>query len=77
MCLSLIHIYELREAMGLEAMLDGLRAFYNNGAEVNVLTEMDLVDALDAVSGKSWEDFLTDWVFNVDEYVNQTIDWFE
>lgn len=70
-------LHELREAMGLEAMLDGLRAFYNNGAEVNVLTEMDLVDALDAVSGKSWEDFLTDWVFNVDEYVNQTIDWFE
>ena len=33
--------------------------------------------ALDAASGGDWEDFLTDWVFNVGDYVNQTIDWLD
>ena len=70
-------LHELREAMGLEALLAGLANFYRMGGEKDVLTEMDFVAALDAADGGSWEDFLTDWVFNVGDYVNQTIDWFE
>ena len=69
--------HELRQAMGLEDMLAGLRRFHEMGANGRVLTEMDLVAALDAASGRSWEAFLTDWAFNVGDYVNQTIDWFE
>ena len=41
------------------------------------MTEMELVDAMNAASGGDWEAFLTDWVFNVGDYVDQTIDWFE
>ena len=70
-------LHELREAMGLEALLAGLSNFYRMGGEKDVLTEMDFVAAMDAADGGSWEDFLTDWVFNVGDYVNQTIDWFE
>ncbi len=69
--------HELRTAMGREEMLSGLRRFYEKGLDVDYLTEMDLVDALDEASGRSWEDFLTDWVYNVDEYVNQSIDWLD
>ena len=69
--------HELREAMGLEDMLSGLKAFYALGGDGRTLTEGDLVDCLDAVTGKSWRDFLTDWVFNVGDYVNQPIDAFE
>lgn len=68
-------LHELRQAMGLEALLEGLRAFYDLGRDGHTLTEADLVDCLDAVTGKSWRDFLTDWVFNVGDYVNQPIDW--
>ena len=67
-------LHELRQAMGLEDLLDGLRRFYDLGKTGRTLTEMDLVDCLDAASGRSWEDFLTDWVFNVGDYVNQPID---
>lgn len=69
-------LHELREAMGLEKLLEGLAAFFRMGRDGRTLGEMDFVACMDAVSGRSWEDFLTDWVFNVGDYVNQTIDWF-
>ena len=69
--------HELRLAMGRESMLAGLRAFYGMGSTRRTLMERDLVNALNETSGADWEAFLTDWVFNVGEYVNQTIDWFE
>lgn len=69
--------HELRDAMGLENLLEGLAKFRQMGRDGHTLTEMELVEALDEVSGKSWEAFLTDWLFNIDEYVDQTIDWFE
>lgn len=69
--------HELREAMGLEELLQGLKNFYEMGQSKDTLTEMDLVAAMDAADGGSWEAFLTDWVFNVGDYANQTIDWFE
>jgi len=70
-------MHELRQAMGLESLLAGLREFYRMGQDGHTLTEMDLVAALDAATGESWEAFLTDWVFNVGEYAEQFIDWFE
>lgn len=69
-------LHELRDAMGLDSLIQGLRNFYDMGASGATLTEMDFVAAMDATGG-SWEDFLTDWVFNVGEYANQIIDWFE
>ena len=69
--------HELREAMGKEDLLAGLRAFREMAEPDRTLTEMDLVRALNIATGGDWEAFLTDWVFNVGEYVNQTIDWFE
>lgn len=69
--------HELRTAMGREKLIAGLRNFYETGLRRDVLTEMDLVEAMDAASGGSWEKFLTDWVFNIDQYVNQSIDWLD
>lgn len=69
--------HELRSAMGRDELLAGLRRFYEKGFIKDVLTEMDLVDALDEASGGDWEAFLTDWVFHIDEYVNQDIDWLD
>ena len=69
--------HELREAMGRDALLAGLAGFFHMGEDGRTLTEMDLVTALDAATGGDWEAFLTEWLFNVGEYVNQTIDWYE
>ncbi len=70
-------LHELRLAMGLEGLLDGLAAFWRMGLDGRTLTEMDFVAALDAATGSDWEDFLTDWVFNVDKYTEQTMFWYE
>lgn len=67
-------LHELRNAMGLENLLAGLAEFYRMGRDGHTLTEMDFVHAMDAATGGSWEDFLTDWVFNVGDYVEQRID---
>ena len=69
--------HDLRTAMGRDELIAGLRAFYELGQQTDVLTEMDLVRCLDETSGGSWEKFLTDWVFNIGDYVNQTIDWLD
>ena len=70
-------MHELRTAMGRDAFIDGLRILYEMGRDGHVLSEMELVEAFDRASGGSWEAFLTDWVFNVGDYVNQSIYWFE
>ena len=69
--------HELATAMGRDQLIQGLRIFYRKGLSVHRLTEIDLTDAFKQASGKSWEAFLTDWLFNVDEYVNQSIDWLD
>lgn len=69
--------HELRTAMGRSELISALRRFYEKGRAQDVLSEMDLVRALDEASGKSWEKFLTDWVFHIGEYVNQSIDWLD
>lgn len=70
-------MHELRSAMGRDELIDGLAAFCEMGNDGHTLTEMEFVEAMDKVTGGSWEAFLTDWVFNVGDYVNQHIEWFE
>ena len=69
--------HELRTAMGRENLIAGLRAFYELGRTETWLGEYDLVVALDSATGGSWEAFLTDWLFNIDDYVEQEIEWLD
>ena len=69
--------HELRTAMGREELIQALGLFYRKGLQADVLTEMDLAGALEEASGRSWQKFLTDWLFNIGDYVNQDIDWLD
>lgn len=69
-------MHELRLAMGRDEWLAAMRAFYEMGRQKALLAERDLVTALDSTGG-SWEGFLTDWLFNVDDYIDQQIDHYE
>lgn len=77
LCRGAVVMHEVRDAIGRENMIASLRAFYEKGQDGHTLSEMELVEAFDRMTGGSWEAFLTDWVFNVGDYVEQTIDWFE
>jgi len=70
-------MHELRVAMGREAFIEGLRCFYEKGLKTDLLGEYDFVDSFDEVTGGDWENFITEWLFNVDEYVGQGIDFYE
>jgi len=70
-------MHELRVAMGREKLIEGLRRFYEKGLNTELLGEYDFVDAFDEVTGGDWEDFITEWLFSVDEYVGQEIDFYE
>lgn len=69
--------HELRTAMGRDKLISGLRLFYEMGLTKPVLGEMDLLSSLDEASGGSWEAFLTDWLYNIGDYVNQDIHWLD
>jgi len=70
-------MHELRVAMGREDFIAGLRCFYEMGLETDLLGEYDFVAAFDSVTGGSWEDFITEWLFNVDDYIGQQIEFYE
>ena len=70
-------LHELRLAMGLEGFVAGLKRFREMGADGHTLTEKEFVAAMDAATGESWEAFLTDWLFNVGDYVQQDMTWYE
>ena len=70
-------MHELRLSMGREDWISAMRKFYEMGLQQNLLGEMDLVTALNAAAGGDWEDFLTDWLFNVADYVDQQLDHYE
>lgn len=69
-------LHQLRNAMGLENFLAALSVFHQMGAEASMLGEYDLVAALDHAGG-SWEAFLTDWLFNIDQYADHTLLWID
>ena len=70
-------MHEMRLAAGDEAFLDAMRRFYEMGSDGETLTEPDLPKAFDEATGGDWEAFITDWLFNVDDYIDQQIDWYE
>lgn len=70
-------MHELRLSMGREAWIAGIRQFYEMGLDNRLLGEMDFVQALDEATGGDWETFLTDWLFNVGDYIDQQIEFYE
>lgn len=70
-------MHELRLAMGREDWLEAIRIFYEKGLDGALLGEMDFLAAFDEATGGDWEKFLTDWLFNVDDYIDQQIERYE
>ena len=70
-------MHETRLAMGRENLIASLKAFYEKGLSGATLGEYDLVDAMNEVTDGDWEDFLTDWLFNVGDYVDAQLEYYE
>ena len=70
-------MHELRLMTGRDAFIAALANYYQSCRDIQIVTETDFLKAINDATGKDWEDFLTELLFNIDEYSRQTIEWFE
>lgn len=72
-----VAMHEMRQAVGPESFIDALRTYFEKGKYTDIVTEMDLVDAFDTVTGGDWEAFMTDILFNIEDYSDVDPDRFD
>lgn len=70
-------IHELRVAMGREMLIDALALWRAENAKNGMVTEFDFLETLHRATGRNWENFLTELIFNIDEYSLWQLDWYE
>lgn len=70
-------MHELREQIGLDAFLSSLARYYADNRNKELVVETDLVAAVDEATGGDWEAFLTDTLFNIGDYADNYMDWYE
>ncbi|MBQ4088934.1 MAG: hypothetical protein IJC56_03515 [Clostridia bacterium] len=70
-------MHELRAAMGREMLIDALALWRAEFGQNGMVTEFDFLETLEKATGRNWEKFLTELIFNIDEYSRQQLDWYE
>ena len=70
-------MYELCRNLGRETFLEALANYVARFAGGAMVTEMDFLSAINDTTGINWEDFLTEILFNLDEYALGQLDWSE
>jgi len=70
-------MHELRVAMGREMLIDVLTDWRQKYAQNGIVTEFDFLETMNRVTGRDWENFLTELIFNIDEYSLQMLEWYE
>ena len=64
-------------SLGRETFLEALANYVARFAGGAMVTEMDFLSAINDTTGINWEDFLTEILFNLDEYALGALDWSE
>lgn len=69
-------MYQIREAMGEENFLAGLRLFYEqyNGKSAGL---KEFVGAFNEACGREYDMLIVDWMYTIDDYQGVIMDWFE
>ena len=70
-------MHELRVAMGRETFIAALADWYRSRGGKGIANEYDFLQSCERASGWDWEDFLTELIFEIDEYSLQYLDWYE
>ena len=70
-------MHELRTAMGRDEFIGALAMWYTDGRYAGMVDEFDFLKTLEKATGYDWEDFLTELIFEIDEYSLQYLDWYE
>jgi len=69
-------MYQIREAMGYENFIAGLRLFYEqyNGSFAGL---REFVGAFNEACGREYDLLIVDWLYTIDDYQGVIMDWFE
>lgn len=69
-------MYQIREAMGYENFIAGLRLFYEqyNGKIAGL---QEFVGAFNEACGREYDLLIVDWMYTIDDYQGVIMDWFE
>lgn len=70
-------MHELRDRVGRDAFLASLARYVADNRGRELVVETDLVRAIDEATGGDWEAFLTDILFNIGDYADNDMDWYE
>ena len=69
-------MYQIREAMGADIFLAGLRLFYEtwNGKTAGL---QEFVAAFNEAAGREYDLLIVDWMYTIDDYQGVIMSWFE
>jgi hypothetical protein len=70
-------MHELRHRIGRDAFLAALARYYADCRDKTLVVERDLVRAINDSTGADWEPLLTDLLFNIGDYADNYMDWYE
>lgn len=68
--------HELKGAMGDEAFWAALKRYFQDNAG-GIVSIADFAAALNEGAEHTWDDFLMNQLYNIGDYVNQRIEWYE
>lgn len=68
--------HELKGAMGGEAFWAALKRYFQDNAG-GIVSIADFAAALNEGAEHTWDDFLMNQLYNIGDYVNQRIEWYE
>lgn len=65
-------LHEVRTAMGEDAFLSGIKAYYEENAFKTPVSD-DFVRAFEHATGRSWADAIYHWLFTIGEYAGENL----
>ena len=73
-CAVILH--DMRQSMGHDVFLSALRTYIDR-VRMDTADVADFLSAVNEISGRSWNEYLFGQMHNMDDYVGETIEWYE
>lgn len=73
-CAVILH--DMRQSMGEEVFMAALREYIDRTSMGNAVV-IEFLEAMRDVSGRSWNEYLYGQMHNMDDYVSESIEWYE
>ena len=69
-------LHDMQQMMGYEKFLEGLRLYVDRMYLQNA-SASDFLAAMNEISGRRWDEFLYGQMHNMDDFVSESIEWYE